>query len=175
MSTITLDELRISFRSWLICELIYGPLGALIRTSVALLLFRLQLSNWEKRMLCACLGIVYAYTIIYFSITLLQCSPPQYFWKQFDGSGMSGSCHDPHRLPIAAYCHSAIAALSDWFITTLYIWKLTQNRTTVKAGNRMGLDKTRMAIIVLVSFGILYVSAFSLTWHLTDELGPGRR
>lgn len=168
MSTITLDELRISFRSWLICELIYGPLCALIRTSVALLLFRLQLSSWEKRTLCICLGIIYAFTVIYFFITLLQCNPPSYFWKQFDGSGMSGSCHDPHRLPIAAYCHSAIAAPSDWFITTLYIWKLTRNRECVKAGNGMGLDKTRIAIIVLGSFGILYVSFPSLKWHLTD-------
>jgi hypothetical protein len=151
MSDITLDELYLAFRSWLICELIYGPLSATIRTSIALLVFRLPLSTYEKWAFCTCLGVVYIFTIIYFFITLFQCNPPPYFWERFRNFEVSGSCNDPHRLPIAAYWHSGIAAFSDLFITALSIWKLLQPMFASKRN----FNNTRIAIIVFLSFGVL--------------------
>ncbi|EFZ04320.2 hypothetical protein MAA_01394 [Metarhizium robertsii ARSEF 23] len=153
MSDITLDELYLAFRSWLICELIYGPLSAIIRTSVALLLFRLPLSTYEKWALYTCLGMMYAFTIIYFFITLFQCNPPPYFWERFHNFEISGSCNDPHRLPIAAYWHSGIAGFSDLFITALSIWKLVQPR--LKSKQDLKINSTRIVIIVFLSFGVL--------------------
>lgn len=48
ISDIILNKLYLAFRSWLIYKLIYGPLSAIIRTLIALFLFRLLLFTYKK-------------------------------------------------------------------------------------------------------------------------------
>ncbi|EXU95699.1 hypothetical protein X797_011214 [Metarhizium robertsii] len=120
-------EAYVAFRAWFICELIYGPLSALVRTSIAVLILRFSPSKTQKWILYACLGIVYTFTIVYFFINLLQCSPPSYFWMQFENFNMEGSCGNPHLLPNAAIAHSVIAAVSDLTISVLSACTIKKN------------------------------------------------
>lgn len=124
---IPLDEAAIAFRAWFAGEMIYGPLSATIRTSIALLLLRFNPTPARKIILYTCLAVVYTFTVIYFFINLLQCSPPSYFWKQFSDLGMQGSCDHPHLLPNAAIAHSIIAAVSDLMISILSALTIKKN------------------------------------------------
>lgn len=126
-SDMRLDETSVAFRAWFICELIYGPLSALVRTSIAVLILRFNPSKLEARVLYSCLAVVYIFIIVYFFINLLQCSPPSYFWKQFEDFTMSGSCRNPHLLPNAAIAHSLIAAFSDFTISILSACTINRN------------------------------------------------
>ena len=147
----TPEEKAIAFLSWYVCELLYGPLAALIRTSIALFLLRLKPRPCEKWLLYSCLGIVYIFTAIYFFLTMLQCNPPSYFWAQFNNSSLSGSCSHPKRVPRAAIAHSVIAALSDWLITFLSVWRFSQ---CFKWQNHIHRNRN-LAIMILLSFGSL--------------------
>ncbi|KID59155.1 hypothetical protein MAN_10878, partial [Metarhizium hybridum] len=120
-------EASVAFRAWFICELIYGPLSALVRTSIAVLILRFSPSKTQRWILYACLGTVYTFTIVYFFINLLQCSPPSYFWMQFENFNMEGSCGNPHLLPNAAIAHSVIAAVSDLTISVLSACTIEKN------------------------------------------------
>lgn len=124
---IPLREAAVAFQAWFISEMIYGPLSAMIRTSIALLLLRLSPSKVQRWILYTCLAIVYIFTVVYFFINLLQCSPPSYFWKQFQDFDMKGSCDNPNLLPNAAIAHSVIAAASDLVIAILSAWAIKQN------------------------------------------------
>ena len=126
-SEMGVHEASVAFRAWFICELIYGPLSTLIRTSIAVLILRFSPSKAQKWTLYACLAIVCIFTIVYFFFNLLQCSPPSYFWKQFEDVNISGSCDDPHLLPNAAIAHSLIAALSDLTISILSACVIKKN------------------------------------------------
>ncbi|KAF5121046.1 hypothetical protein E5D57_013382 [Metarhizium anisopliae] len=152
-SDIPLEEASIAFRAWFICELIYGPLSAVVRTSIALLLLRLNPSRIQKRILYVCMAIVYAFTVVYFLINLLQCSPPSYFWEQFRNFDMAGRCDNPHLLPNAAIAHSVIAAASDLVISILSTYTIARSfinyptDTTLEEKRRQGRLQTAMVVL----------------------------
>ena len=58
------EEKFIAFRAWFICELLYGPISATVRTSIALLLLNLNPSTIQKRILYVCMGAVWLFTIV---------------------------------------------------------------------------------------------------------------
>ena len=142
----TLIEDAIAFRAWYICELLYGPISAAVRLSIALLLLKLRPSRTQKMMLQCCLVVVCTLTVVYFFLNLLQCSPPSYFWKQFEDPRTIGSCSSPHMVPIAAMVHSVIAALSDWFIASLSVCLLWNSFIT---------RGKKITLMVLLSLGAL--------------------
>lgn len=167
----SLDEAFISFRAWFICELIFGPLSVLVRTSIALLLFRLHPSKLQKRILYACLIVVYLFNTAYFLSNLLQCSPPSYFWEQFRQVNLSGKCEHARLLPPMAIAHSIIGATSDIIIAILSSCATAQNlmsSTKVShfnshnpiSGSRSRAimakpkrNKTKIIIIIFLSLG----------------------
>lgn len=149
------SESSIAFRAWFVCELIYGPLSAVIRSSIALLLLRFGPSKTEKWLLCGCLTVVYIFTFIYFFINLLQCSPPSYFWKHYTNPDMSGSCPNPHLLPKTAIAHSVIAAVSDFFIAILSARAIKKKMFDVEAWKEKPThDNTGLAKMTLLYRGM---------------------
>lgn len=148
------DQVSAAFLAWYVCELIYGPLSALIRTSIAVLILHFKPSKRQKWILHTCLGVMYIFTIIYFFFNLLQCSPPWYFWKKFEDPSMSGSCPHPHLLPTAAIAHSLIAAFSDFTISILSAFIIKQNmlnhRTMTTSGQGSQQSSTERKLIGLL-------------------------
>ncbi|KJZ69264.1 hypothetical protein HIM_11348 [Hirsutella minnesotensis 3608] len=112
-------EVITAFKVWYACELIYGPLAAVIRTSIAFLILRVCRDHWVRVTLFACLGIIYTFTVVYFFINLLQCFPPSYYWTQFSDPTALGYCAKPHLVPNVAIAHSLLMAFTDWVIGIL--------------------------------------------------------
>lgn len=142
------EEATIAFRAWFVWESLYGPLSAAVRTSIALFLFKLRPSDAAKKALYGCLGTIYAFTVAYILINVLQCSPPSYFWRQFEDIDAVGSCPNPHMVPKAAIAHSVLAALSDWLIALLTFLLLRRSM--------MGKWKKTVTVVFL-SLGTVYV------------------
>lgn len=148
---IRLAEASIAFRAWFICELLYAPLSAAIRTSIALVLLRLNPSRRLRYALYGCLAATYAFTVVYFILNLLQCSPPSYFWRQFVDLDAAGSCSHPHFVPTAAIAHSVLSAASDWFVALCSMLLLRHSL----------MGKWRKAtMMIFLALGALYVREF---------------
>ena len=148
---ITVAEAAVAFRAWFICELLYAPLSAAIRTSIALVLLRLNPPRQLRYALYGCLAIMYVFTVIYFVLNLLQCSPPSYFWRQFIDLDLPGSCSHPHYVPSAAIAHSALSAASDWFIAVCCVLLLSRSS--------MGKWR-RTAMMIFLALGATYAFRF---------------
>jgi len=146
VSEMNLTEIMIAFKAWYICELIYGPLAAVIRTSIGLFLLRICSKPLHKRILYVCLGTVYIFTMIYLLINVFQCSPPSYYWEQFSPSSHKGVCPNASLVPKAAIAHSVIAAVSDWTLGILPIAILW--RVQIKL-------RKKIAVAVLLSLGMV--------------------
>ncbi|KAJ4161637.1 uncharacterized protein LMH87_007664 [Akanthomyces muscarius] len=143
---ITVTEATIAFRAWFICELLYGPLSAAVRTSILLVLLRLKPSRLDKMVLYTCLAVMYLFTTVYFLLNLFQCSPPSFFWRQFGEVDLEGSCAHPDMVPKAAIAHSAVSAPSDW-LTALMAVKLMRQS--------MREWRKQMTLVIFLTLGAL--------------------
>lgn len=134
------------------CESIYGPLSAVIRTSIGIFIARISantINSWAVRIiLWISLGFMWAFTIVYLFINIFQCSPTSFYWQQFEEYNPHSSCRNSRRVPIAAICHSVFAAVCDCILGGLPIWTLW--------GGRFGMLR-RVGLLTLLGFGIMYV------------------
>lgn len=130
-SLLTLDETPSGLKAWYICEVLYAPTSAMVRTSVALFLLRIANQPIHKWIIRANLGLIYIISIVFLSIATFQCSPPGYFYGQ--ALGESGSCMGINAVPDVTIAHSAIGAACDLVFATLPIamlWKVQLNKRT---------------------------------------------
>jgi hypothetical protein len=71
---------------WFLCEVIYTPLSALIRTSIALFLLRIVVAKAHQLTIYASLTFIWTLSTVYFFIIMFQCNPPMFFYEQvFEG------------------------------------------------------------------------------------------
>jgi hypothetical protein len=152
-SELTADGVAIALRAWYLCEVLYAPISALIRTSIALFLLRLVVVKWHIWIIRINLVVIWVISLVYFFLMTLQCRPPSYFWEgPSQKPGAIGSCMDHNIVPTATVAHSIISAMSDWVLGLLpvaILWNVTLNRRT-KAG-----------VALLLSMGLVYVHRFS--------------
>jgi hypothetical protein len=146
---LTPDGIAIALRSWYLCEVLYSPLSALIRTSIALFIMRLAIQPWHKWVIRANLGLIWVVSLVYFFLMTLQCLPPSYFWEgPAQVPGATGSCINHDIVPVATFIHSTLSALSDWVLGLLPIallWNVKINR------------RTKISIAFLLSMGLVSV------------------
>jgi hypothetical protein len=146
-SQLTADGIEVALRAWYLCEVLYAPLSALIRTSIALFMLRLASKPWQTWTIWINLVFIWLFSIAYFFLMALQCSPPSYFWEgSVRASEISGSCMDHNIVPIATIVHSCVSAVSDWTLGLLPIamlWKVRINR------------RTKISIAVLLGMGFM--------------------
>ncbi|KAK3996467.1 hypothetical protein QBC44DRAFT_365592 [Cladorrhinum sp. PSN332] len=136
---------NIALHSWFLGEVLYAPLSALIRSSIAVFLLRIATDKTHRRIIYACLGITWIMTVVYFFLVLFQCSPPSYFYDQvLVPSG--GHCLHKDRVPRATIAHSIICAVVDLilaFLPVLILWNVKLNK------------RTKVGVATLLSMGLL--------------------
>jgi len=138
----------IALHSWFICEVLYAPLSALVRSSIALFLLRIATVKWHRYTIYGTLIIVWALSIPFFFILLFQCNPPQHFYEQVLDPAPSGTCINHAIVPRATIAHSVIGALMDFVLALLPIAILWD----VKLSKR-----TKAGVAALLGMGLLYV------------------
>lgn len=90
---LTAGQLTTTYRAWYICEILYGPQGALTRTSMTLHLHRIVTpSNGPNPMLPAryllwpFLAVLWIPSVVHLFIVALQCDPPAHCWQRARGA-----------------------------------------------------------------------------------------
>lgn len=136
-----------ALRAWYLCEVIYAPLSALIRTSIAVFILRLATKSWQKWIIWVNIAIIWLTSVVYFFLMTLQCLPSNYFWQgPVAVPGVTGSCMDHDVVPIATIVHSSVSAVSDWVLGLLpvaMLWKVNINR------------RTKISIAILLGMGLV--------------------
>lgn len=139
---LTPEGAAIGLKAWYLCEVLYAPLSALVRTSVAVFLLKIAAAKTHRIIIYVNLAVIWILSIVYFFLMLLQCDPPSFFWEQVLGA--PGHCLDPRVVPDATYAHSAIGAVCDWSLALLPIWMLWNVKLNVR---------TKVTIGILLSMG----------------------
>lgn len=141
---LTLDGAEISLRAWYLCEVLYAPMSACIRTSIAVFLLRLSVKTWHRWTIYVVLVITWLVSVGFFVPMVIQCFPPSYFWKQVKGA--EGTCMNPVVVPLTAVVHGVISSICDWILGLFPIallWNVQINRCT------------KFGIAALLSMGIM--------------------
>ncbi|KAJ2895661.1 integral membrane protein [Zalerion maritima] len=134
----------IALRSWYLCEVLYVPVSALARTSIALFLLRITNNRYHRWILYATLFTMFAISVVFFFVMTFQCSPPSYFWEQVLGA--EGKCIPSDIVPNTTIAHSVICAVCDWtfgLLPVAMLWKVQLNR------------RTKVGVAVLLGMGIV--------------------
>ena len=145
----------IALRAWWLCEVLYAPTVLLIRTSVGVFLLRIANNRTHKWIIYVDLAIIWAVSVAFLVVAVLQCRPASFFWNQVLGA--KGSCMDHRIVPAATVAHSVISAVSDWVLGLLPIamlWNVQLNK------------RTKATISFLLSLGLLFVPPPSLNRSL---------
>ncbi|KAK5652593.1 hypothetical protein OQA88_10354 [Cercophora sp. LCS_1] len=130
--------------SWFICEVIYAPLSALIRTSISLLLLRIAVVKLHRRIIHATVVVVWITAVLYFLLLLFQCSPVSYFYDQILPESQ-GKCIYFKIVPGATVAHSIIIAMADLTLAVLPVFIIW--------GVQMKM-KMKVGVATLLSMGI---------------------
>jgi hypothetical protein len=136
------EETLIGLKAWYVCEVLYGTISAMVRTSVALFLHRVATERLHKWIIWANLFIFYVTSLVFTFIAIFQCNPPSYFYEQV--LGKPGGCMDINILPNAAIAHSAIGAVTDLVFAALpvaMLWDVQLNK------------RTKVVVALLLSMG----------------------
>lgn len=101
----------IALHSWFIDEILYAPLSALIRSSIAVFLLRIATVKLHRMIIYGSLIVTWVLSLAYLFIMLFQCWPVSHFYEQV--VGQAGTCMNQNVVPIATIVHSVISALTD--------------------------------------------------------------
>ncbi|KAK4130421.1 hypothetical protein BT67DRAFT_429600 [Trichocladium antarcticum] len=136
----------IALYTWFISEVLYAPLSALIRTSIAVFLLRIPPARAYRFIIYANILVVWILCVAYFFLLVFQCNPPSHFYMQV--LGQPGSCIAPETIPCATIVHSILSALTDFTLASLPIaimWNLRLKR------------RTKIVIAAILGMGFLQV------------------
>lgn len=128
---LTMEEIQEGLFSWYVCEVIYAPTSAMVRTSVAIFLLRVANEPIHRWIIWVNLAVIYIISAVFFFIVIFQCSPPSYFYDQV--KGQQGSCVNLNVVPNVTIAHSAIGAACDLVFASLPIvmmWNVQLNKRT---------------------------------------------
>lgn len=128
---LTREQIYIGLKTWYISEILYAPVSAMVRTSVALFLLRLSVHPTHKRIIVAILVVIWTTCAAFMGVVAFQCDPPSYFYDQV--LGLKGRCVDIQVVPNVTIAHSVIGAASDFVYAILPIamlWEVRLNKRT---------------------------------------------
>ncbi|KAG8169815.1 hypothetical protein KVR01_000560 [Diaporthe batatas] len=155
ISNLSLEETLVGLKAWYICEVIYAPISAMVRTSVALFLHRVATEALHKWVIWINLAVIYIISLVFTFIAIFQCNPPSYFYEQV--LGKPGGCMNINVLPNAVIAHSVIGAVTDLVFAALpvaMLWDVQLNkRTKVVVALLLGMGAVAgIALLVRIPF-----------------------
>ncbi|KAJ6127792.1 hypothetical protein N7471_009009 [Penicillium samsonianum] len=123
------DNFHRALLFWWIGQLFYVLTCVVAKISIIIALLRITISRIHAYILYTAMALATAVGLIFFFVTIFQCSPVDYFWNRAQPSA-HGSCMNKHALAGIAYLYSVGAAITDLTIGLLpvaLIWDLRMN------------------------------------------------
>ncbi|KAF7959593.1 hypothetical protein EAE96_001209 [Botrytis aclada] len=128
---ISREDLPRALHAWWFDEILYALTTLFVRLSISVFLLRLSTRSLHKSIIYATQASVITFTVIFIILVLCQCTPFDYFWKQYEGA--TGFCIDSSIVPAASVAHSVIGFTVDWTLGLLPIWILWDSKMSMKA------------------------------------------
>lgn len=181
ITELTIGETYLGLKTWLISEVMYAPLSAMVRTSVALFLLRVANKPIHRWIVLVDLFVVWVVSVVFLFIVLFQCNPPSYFYNQ--ALGAKGHCMDIEVVPNAVIAHSVIGAACDLVFAGLpvaMLWNVQLNkRTKIVVALLLGMGAVAgVALLVRIPFvKVLAITPDFLyeTMQVLESLWLGRK
>ena len=132
------------------------------KISIGLLLLRLTINRIHIWIIWIVMLLTVITGVVFFFVTLFQCSPVSYFWDQ--AIGAPGSCIDIEIIIGLTYLYSAINAVCDFtfgLLPIFLVWNL-----------QMDL-KSKILLVPILSMACMLVFPMALIlhpWHYTLNL-----
>jgi hypothetical protein len=116
-----------------------------MRQSIVIMLFRFTFDRIHIILLYGISVLSLIVGLIFFFLTIFQCSPVEYYWNRLT---MTGHCIDIDILVSIVYFYSAAAAACDLTIGLLPALLIRNLRVT---------RRTKLGIAVILGIGCMYV------------------
>ncbi|KAF4302268.1 hypothetical protein GTA08_BOTSDO09632 [Botryosphaeria dothidea] len=131
MTSLTPDSAMRALRYWWLCYVAYTTTMLLAKISIGFFLLRVTVEHIHIWIIWSAMAITAATGIVFFFVTVLQCSPVSFFWSRAVGG--KGTCLDMEVIVALTYFYSAISALCDFtfgILPIFMLWNLNMSRTT---------------------------------------------
>ncbi|THV52830.1 hypothetical protein BGAL_0067g00200 [Botrytis galanthina] len=141
---ISREDLPRALQAWWFDESLYALTTLFVRLSISVFLLRLSTRSLHKSIIYATQASAITFTIIFIVLVFCQCTPFDYFWKQYEFA--TGFCIDSSIVPAASVAHSVIGFIVDWTLGLLPIWVMWDSKMSMKA---------KLSISGVLSLGLL--------------------
>lgn len=130
---------------WWFCYIWYCLTMIASKISIGIFLLRLTVKKIHHWIIYLCLLLTVVTGLVFFFVTLLQCSPIYYFWIRVDVNA-KGTCIDTGIIVALTYLYSALNVICDFTFALLPVYLI------------MGLQmdkKTKIALIPILGMGCM--------------------
>ncbi|KAF4446994.1 hypothetical protein F53441_9420 [Fusarium austroafricanum] len=131
---------------WWWCYLWYCLTMIASKISIGYLLLRITTRKWDRWILYGVMAITVCTGVVFFFVTIFQCSPISYFWN----TDQPGKCVPPEVIMALTYLYSVFSVISDFTCAILPMFLVFQLN--------MG-KKTKLALIPIMAMACVASAA----------------
>ncbi|KAF2092831.1 hypothetical protein NA57DRAFT_17324, partial [Rhizodiscina lignyota] len=129
-----------AWKAWYFFTVFYVVSIFLVRLAVCFLLLRVCIRRWHKIFIYFVMGLNVLFNIYYFFVTVFQCMPVNYLWRQFDPvSPLKGHCVPPTVNGDSVIASTAVSVFTDWSLGLLPIFILRDLQMNIRKKAAIGI------------------------------------
>lgn len=88
------------------------------KISIGLFLLRITILPLQRRIIHVVMCLSVLTGIVFFFVTLLQCTPISYFWNR----NQKGACVNVYVVIVLTYCYSVVNGVCDFTFGLMPVW-----------------------------------------------------
>ncbi|GAW21843.1 hypothetical protein ANO14919_113690 [Xylariales sp. No.14919] len=134
------DDIKQAMKYWWLCYIWYCVTMITSKISIGVFLLRLTVSRIHHLIIYVVMLFTVASGIVFFFVTIFQCSPIYYFWDK----DVSGVCINPEIIAALTYLYSAFSVICDFTFAILPMFLIYTLQIDTK---------TKIALIPILSIG----------------------
>ncbi|KAF1966171.1 hypothetical protein BU23DRAFT_487509 [Bimuria novae-zelandiae CBS 107.79] len=147
MSDLNEEQITKALKWWYLCYPAYCLAMVFAKISVGLFLLRVTIQPLYRRIIYINMTATVITGLVFFFISVLQCSPVSFFWNKFHGTG---TCVNIDAIIGIAFAYSAVASVCDFTFGLLPIF-LVWNLNMAKNQKLMLIPILSMACIASIA------------------------
>lgn len=153
MDTLSAKEIFMAMRYWWLCYIAYCWAMIAAKISIGLFLLRVTVQTIHKWIIYCVMGLTVLTGFVFFFVTLLQCTPINYFWNK----NQNGWCVDINVIIALTFLYSAVSVVCDFTFAILpmfLVWNLNMSvRTRVVLVPILGMAcVASLAVVVRMAY-----------------------
>lgn len=130
MSELSDENILKAMRYWWFCYVAYCWAMIMIKVSIGLFLLRITIHKIQRWIVFIVMGLTVLTGLVFFFVTLLQCTPISFFWDKFS---QTGSCVNVDIIIALTFLYSVVSVICDFAFAILpvfLVWDLNMSFNT---------------------------------------------